>query len=236
MSGSSRTTARLLPAERFLAVVQGRVLDAIFGSLARADPVTRYYLAAQYSYGYAAVPFDEANNLARMTGVDLDSPHGLTGGRNSLVLKQGSTVALRDFEDRGDDPQLGLPVEGNGLPALLDVAHGVLWRAEHRPSELRAYLLDARPDSELLRQVIQALAGKALRSDERQREVAGGRRCRTPAGLLAAIRRGHPVRVMKEVAWTPMPPATGCVSLSGRTARNGTESISKQPCPEPSHE
>ena len=81
-----------LPAERFLAVVQGRVLDAIFGSLASADPVTRYYLAAQYSYGYAAVPFDEANNLARMTGVDLDSPQGLTGGRNPLVLKQGSTV------------------------------------------------------------------------------------------------------------------------------------------------
>ncbi len=44
----------LLPAEHFLAVVQGRVLDAIFGSLASADPVTRYYLAAQYSYGYAA--------------------------------------------------------------------------------------------------------------------------------------------------------------------------------------
>ena len=176
----------LLPAERFLAVVQGRVLDAIFGSLASADPVTRYYLAAQYSYGYAAVPFDEANNLARMTGVDLDSPQGLTGGRNPLVLKQGSTVALRDFEDRGDDPQLGLPVEGNGQPALLDVAHGLLWRAEHRPSELRAYLLDARPDSELLRQVIQALAGKALRSASdgaKSREAAAAER------LLVSWRR-----------------------------------------------
>ena len=176
----------LLPAERFLAVVQGRVLDAIFGSLASADPVTRYYLAAQYSYGYAAVPFDEANNLARMTGVDLDSPHGLTGGRNPLVLKQGSTVALRDFEDRGGDPQLGLPVEGNGQPALLDVAHGLLWRAEHRPSELRAYLLDARPDSELLRQVIQALAGKALRSasdSAKSREAAAAER------LLVSWRR-----------------------------------------------
>ena len=105
----------MLPAERFLALVQGRVLDAIFGSLASADPVTRYYLAAQYSYGYAAVPFDEANNLARMTGADLDSPQGLTGGRNPLVLKQGSTVTLRDFEDRGDDPQLGVSREGNGL-------------------------------------------------------------------------------------------------------------------------
>jgi hypothetical protein len=53
-------------------VVQSRVIDAIFGALADADPVTRYYLAAQYSYGYAAVPFDEANNLARMTSADLD--------------------------------------------------------------------------------------------------------------------------------------------------------------------
>lgn len=176
----------LLPAERFLAVVQVRVLDAIFGSLSNVDPVTRYYLAAQYSYGYAAVPFDEANNLARMTGVDLDSPQGLTGGRNPLVLKQGSTVTLRDFEDRGSDPELGLPVEEGGLPALLDVAHGLLWRAEHRPSELRAYLLDARPDSELLRQVIQALAGKALRSDSdsaKSREAAAAER------LLVSWRR-----------------------------------------------
>ena len=132
------------------------------------------------------MPFDEANNLARMTGVDLDSPQGLTGGRNPLVLKQGSTVALRDFEDRGGDPQLGLPVEGNGQPALLDVAHGLLWRAEHRPSELRAYLLDARPDSELLRQVIQAIAGKALRSASdgaKPREAAAAER------LLVSWRR-----------------------------------------------
>ena len=176
----------LLPAERFLAVVQGKVLDAIFGALTRADPVTRYYLAAQYSYGYAAVPFDEANNLARMTGSDLDSPQGLTGSRNPLVLKLGSTVSLRDFEDRGGDPQLGLPVEGKGQPALLDVAHGVLWRAEHRPSDLRAYLLDARPDSGLLRQVIQALAGKALRSANdgaKSREAAAAER------LLVSWRR-----------------------------------------------
>ena len=175
-----------LPAERFLTMVQTRVLDAIFGSLAGADPATRYYLAAQYSYGYAAVPFDEANNLARMTSVDLDSPQGLTGGHNSLVYKQGSTVALRDFEDRGNDPQLGIPVEGNSNPALIDVAHGLLWRAEHRPSELRAYVLDARPDSQLLRQVIQALAGKALRSESdsaKPREAAAAER------LLVSWRR-----------------------------------------------
>jgi putative DNA methylase len=175
-----------LPAERFLAVVQGRVLDAIFGALAGADPVTRYYVAAQYSYGYAAVPFDEANNLARMTGADLDGSHGLTGGRNALVLKKGSSVALRDFEDRGGDPELGIPVEGNGRPSLLDVAHGVLWRAEYRPSELRTYLLNARPDTELLRQVIQALAGTALRSSS---EEAKPRESAAAERLLVSWRR-----------------------------------------------
>jgi putative DNA methylase len=169
----------LLPAERFLTTVQTKVLDAIFGELAGTDPITRYYLAAQYSYGYAAVPFDEANNLARMTSVDLDGPQGLTGGRNPLVLKQGSTVTLRDFEDRGDDPHLGLPVEGNALPALVDVAHGLLWRAEHRPAELRSFLLQAQPDSDWLRKVVQALAGKALRGSSdgaKSREAAAAER------------------------------------------------------------
>src|SRR5207249_8621635 len=67
---------------------------------------------------------------------------------------------LRDFEDRGGDPQLGVPVEGNGRPALLDVAHGLLWRAEHRPTELRAYLLDAQPDSALLQRSEERRVGK----------------------------------------------------------------------------
>ena len=189
-----------LPAERFLALVQGRVLDAIFGSLASADPVTRYYIAAQYSYGYAAVPFDEANNLARMTGVDLDSQHGLTGGRNPLVLKQGSTVALRDFEDRGGDPQLGLPVEGNGQPALLDVAHGLLWRAEHRPSELPCLLAGRPAGQRASASGHSGTGGQGTALCKRRREVTGGRRGRTPAGLLAAIRRRHLVRAMREIA------------------------------------
>ena len=148
--------------------------------------MTRYYVAAQYSYGYAAVPFDEANNLARMTGVDLDSPHGLTSGRNPLMVKKGSTVALLDFEDRGDYPPLGVPSETVGPASLVDVAHGLLWRAEHRPADMRAYLLIAQPNSELLRHVVQALAGKALRSGgdgAKPREAAAAER------LLVSWRR-----------------------------------------------
>lgn len=153
-----------LPADRFLTMVQGRVLDRMFGALQGADAVTRYYAAAQFSYGYAAVPFDEANNLARVAGVDLDTPQGLTSGRNALCRKEKSSIALRDFDERGDDPKLGLPSE-TGLPApLVDVAHGLLWRAENQTAQVRPYLLAVRPDLEQLRQLLQTLAGPALRA------------------------------------------------------------------------
>jgi putative DNA methylase len=175
-----------LPAERFLTLVQGRVLDGIFGELVGADPTTRYYIAAQYSYGYLAVPFDEANNLAHMTGADLDSHQGLTSGPNPLVHKSGSTVALRDFEARGEDNRLGQPGSTGVEAPLIDVAQGLLWLAEHRPSELRAYLLAVRPDAELLRQVVQVLAGRALRSPV---DVAKTREAAAAERLLVSWRR-----------------------------------------------
>ena len=152
-----------LPSDRFLAVVQSRVLDAIFGGLAGADPTTRFYVAAQFSYGYASVPFAEANNLAWMTGVELDGVHGLTAGGHALVAKSGSTVRLRDLEERGELADLGLPEDG--LPApVIDVAQALLWRAEHRPADIGPFLKMSQVDPVLLRAVVQALAGKALRS------------------------------------------------------------------------
>jgi putative DNA methylase len=162
-----RANGEELKAERFLVIVQNRVLDAIFGDLAGADPATRFYVAAQFSYGYGFVPFDEANSLARMTGVELDGPQGLTAGKLALVEKKGAKVALRDFEVRGRDEKLGLPDDlGVGPSRLVDIAHGVLWRAEYRSSELKDYLFKTRPDERLLRSVIQFLAGKALRSGQ----------------------------------------------------------------------
>lgn len=154
-----------LPAEKFLETVQTRVLDTIFGQLRGIDAATRFYAAAQYSYGYAAVPFDEINNLARMCSANLDSGGGLTTGTNPLAKKIKATVALRDFSERGMDDKLGLPQAETGFPApLIDVVHGILWRAENRPTDLRTYLVQAKPDLEQVRQVVQALAGKALRA------------------------------------------------------------------------
>ncbi|MEU5435434.1 DUF1156 domain-containing protein [Streptomyces sp. NPDC020719] len=174
----------VLPAETFLEMVQNRVLDEIVDGLAGTDPVTRYYLAAQFSYGYAAVPFDEANNLARMAGANLDGSGGLTAGPNPLVAKVKSTVVLRNFEDRGDDPRLGQPnseasgtlplydIESSVTPPLIDVAHAVLWRAEHRPAEIPAYLMSVNVDVDAVKQVLQTLAGAALRSSSSESKSA----------------------------------------------------------------
>ncbi len=174
-----------LPAVSFLQLVQTKVLDAIFGSLAGADPATRFYAAAAFSYGYAAVDFAEANNLAHMTGVELDGARGLTAGACPLVAKVKSTVALRDFEERGTDRHLGMRADG-ASPPLIDVAHGLLWRAEHRPADVASFLDQAGADPTLLRNVVQALAGEALRSgssDAKALEAAAAER------LLGSWRR-----------------------------------------------
>jgi putative DNA methylase len=153
-----------LPSERFLSIVQNRVLDAVFGGLGAADPVSRFYVAAQFAYGYTAVPFAEANNLGYVTGVEVVGPRGLTTGPEPLLAKVKSTVQLRDFRARGSHKGLGLPTETSARAPTIDVVHGLLWRAEHHPAELRGYLAQAQPDTALLRTVVQALAGKALRS------------------------------------------------------------------------
>jgi putative DNA methylase len=175
-----------LPADRFLTIVQNSVLDAIFGGLEGADTATRFYVAAQFSYGYAWVPFAEANNLAYMTGVELDGQQGLTGGPFRLVEKKGANIRLCDFELRGQDKELGIDsAGGGGRSRLIDVVHGTLWRAEYRPTELKDYLDQTHPDAGLLRSVIQALAGTALRggAGTKAPEAAAAER------LLASWRR-----------------------------------------------
>jgi putative DNA methylase len=156
-----------LPAERFLEDVQGRVLAAVLrkvhglGDEAGAvDAATRYYVLARTFYGYAPVGFDEANNLARTVGVELgDLGHGPT--RLATVGK--GKVALLDFSERGEEPELGITANGDGRARVIDVAHGLLWRASHQRHSLREYLDQARPDAEALRWVVQALQGEALR-------------------------------------------------------------------------
>ena len=150
-------------AETFLSDVQTRVLDAVLAKVhdlgadvGAIDAATRYYVLSRTMFGWADIEFDEANNLARTAGVELKD--ALASGPYPLADVKGKVVHLRDFEDRGDEPDLGL----SGTP-LIDVLHGVLWRANHRVGDLPDYLAKVRPDTDRLRAVAQALQGKALR-------------------------------------------------------------------------
>jgi len=145
-------------AERFLEEVQSRVLDAILGGLGAVDPATRYYVMSRYLFGWADIEFDEANNLARTAGVELGD--GIGHGPLRLADIKGKTVHLRDFSERGEEPELG----GDDGP-LIDVLHGLLWRASHATHEIPSHLDLARPDPDRLRLVAQALQGRALRAE-----------------------------------------------------------------------
>ncbi len=145
-------------AKRFLEEVQSRVLSSILSGLGSVDPVTRYYVLSRYLFDWADIEFDEANNLARSAGVELSD--GLGHGPLRLADIKGKNVHLRDYTERGEEPELGQ----DGGP-LIDVLHGLLWRASHAAHEIPSYLDAARPDSEQLRQVAQVLQGKALREE-----------------------------------------------------------------------
>jgi putative DNA methylase len=158
-----------LPADAFLEEVQRRVLGAILtevhglgDGVDAVDPATRYYVLARYSYGYAPVDFDEANNLARSASVELAD---LARADPPLATIKGGSVMLHDYCERGDDEELGL-FDGNPNRPLIDVLHGLLWRSAHSPRDIGTYLDAARPDPTALRLVAQALQGRALRGED----------------------------------------------------------------------
>ncbi len=158
-----------VPADSFLAEVEGEVLEALleklFGvsqaGMGSVDPITRFYVLWRYAYRSAAVSAGEAIVFAYPQHVELDGATGLTAGRNPLVEKQKSAYRLRDFTERGEDDTLGIPKAAEHLP-LVDVLHRLLWLVENRPVLIPAYLEEARPDVERLRVVAQTLAGQAL--------------------------------------------------------------------------
>ena len=121
-----------MPAERFLTEVETVVLDSILGrlskevggnggrtSLAGVDPATRFYTLWRYTYRAAELDAGEAIIFANGTHVELDGPSGLSSGARALVEKKKGKYRLRDFAERGDDDDLGLPTDA-GQAAPLD--------------------------------------------------------------------------------------------------------------------
>jgi len=175
-----------VPAEKFLAEVEGVVLETllekIFGvtgsGVAAVDGPSRFYVLWRYTYGAAEMDAGEAIVFTYGQNVELDLPatsrgsaaqaggrQSLATGRNPLVEKKKGKYRLRDFAERGDDEKLGLPTTTGGtpvLPPLIDILHRILWLVENDPRKLNDFLDEARPDRERLRLVAQALAGTAL--------------------------------------------------------------------------
>ncbi len=181
-----------VPAERFLTEVEGVVLETLLTKLfgvSRAgvsgvDPATRFYVLWRYAYRQAALEAGEAIVFAYPQRIELDGARGLSAGSNPLVEKRKGQYLLRDFSDRGADEDLGLPRTDEPAP-LVDVLHRLLWLVENRPTEIRSYLDQARPDVERLRLVAQTLAGQALSGNGE----GGGRALVAARGAEAAALR-----------------------------------------------
>jgi putative DNA methylase len=159
-----------VPAERFLAEVEGVVLETllekIFGmagsGVAAVDGPSRFYVLWRYAYKAAEMDAGEAIVFTYGQNVELDGQKGLSTGRHALVEKKKGKYRLRDFTERGEEEKLGLPEDGGKPVPLIDALHRILWLVENQPRNLNRFLDEARPDRERLRLVAHALAGKAL--------------------------------------------------------------------------
>jgi putative DNA methylase len=163
-----------MPAERFLAEVEGVVLETllekIFGlvgaRVSQVDGPSQFYVLWRYAYHASELDAGEAIVFTYGLPVELDGPRGLSAGTRALVEKKKNKYQLRDYVDRGHDDRLGLPAQDGTLAPLIDVLHRVLYLMEHQPVILPQFLSEAMPDLERLRLVANALAGPQLKGGE----------------------------------------------------------------------
>jgi putative DNA methylase len=164
------TNGEEVPAEKFLAEVEGVVLETllekIFGvtgsGVASVDGPSRFYVLWRYTFKAAEMDAGEAIVFTYGQNVELDGQNGLSTGNRALVEKKKGKYRLRDFAERGDDEKLGMPKDDGKAAPLIDILHRILWLVENEPRKLNDFLDEARPDRERLRLVAQALAGTAL--------------------------------------------------------------------------
>lgn len=159
-----------VPAEKFLAEVEGVVLDTMMGKLfghaggkvSAIDPASRFYILWRFVYKTTEIEAGEAIVFTYAQHVELDGPQGLSVGKDALVEKKKAMYRARDFTERGNYDKLGLPGD-DGQPApLIDALHRILWLMENSPRKLSDFLIESDLNRERLRVLAQALAGAAL--------------------------------------------------------------------------
>jgi len=160
-------------AERYLRDVEGVVLDVmldeIFGlrgsAVAAVDSITRFYILWRFTYREAAIEAGDVYVFSYPQGIEIDGPDGLTGSSPKLVEKLRGKFRVRNFLERGDNELLGLPADGTVAP-LVDVLHRLLYLLDDQPDAVQEYLKSARPNTEQLRLVTQALCAPVLGGSE----------------------------------------------------------------------
>lgn len=106
-----------VPAEKFLAEVEGVVLDTMMGKLfgqsgaavSAIDPASRFYVLWRFVYKTAEIEAGEAIVFTYAQHVELDGPNGLSTGKDALVEKKKAKYRARDYTERGANDKLGLP-------------------------------------------------------------------------------------------------------------------------------
>lgn len=175
-----------VPSHRFLTEVETVVLEGILArlskevggnggryGLASVDASTRFYALWRYTYKSSELESGEAIIFANGTHVELDGLQGLATGGRALLKKKSGKYRLLDYSERGDDASLGIGSDDGQQVPLIDVLHRLLWLMERHPSGIGEFLQEARPNTEQLRLLAQALAGPALKGGELS-EVASG--------------------------------------------------------------
>jgi putative DNA methylase len=182
-----------VPAEKFLAEVEGVVLETLLEKIFRVagtgvsavDGPTRFYVLWRYTYGTAEMDAGEAIVFTYGQHVELDGPNGLSTGARALVEKKKGKYRLRDFTERGKDERLGQPRDDGRAVPLIDTLHRVLWLLENEPRRLNRFLEETRPNREQLRLVAQTLAGTALEGSDQE----GAPAAKTTSAESAALKK-----------------------------------------------
>lgn len=168
-----------VPAEHFLKEVESLVLENIIGQLAKItgggkgryslsgiDAATRFYIFWRFTYRNLEMDAGEAIIFSYGAHVELDGADGLSAGACALVEKKKGKYKLRDFTERGNEENLGVPDEDGQSAPLIDMLHRMLWLMENHPADLPQFLQDTKANKEQLRLVAQMLAGTGLKGSE----------------------------------------------------------------------
>ena len=143
-----------------------KILGVSRSGVAAVDPISRFYVLWRYVYKATEIEAGEAIVFTYGQHVELDGANGLSAGSKAVLEKKKGSYRLRDFTERGDDDDLGLPHDDGRPTPIIDALHRTMWLMENRLGELSEFLRESQPNRDQMRLLAQALAGPSLKGSE----------------------------------------------------------------------